>query len=204
MTALKAQLKFARLNYKAAKARGDAAACRKYLEQIADLKGRRKGITKARTFDEIVADRRRRSKKGKESMKHTRAKFRRPKPAKAERIVKRKSDRQLADVKWFRRELDNPTGQVRKHALGKLEEILSPSELADVLTAGPGEQIVRKSGRNPGKSERVDNVAWLVEKLADRSLPVAERNAIVDRLTIAAAGNKRALDAVAKIVGGAR
>lgn len=198
-TPLKAQLKFAKLNYKAAKARSDAAACRKFLEQIADLKGRRKGITKARTLDEIVSDRRRGKVKfnGKKA-KHM--KWKAPKPPKAEKVIRKKNDRKLAEVRWFKRELSSPDGDVRKHALGRLEEMLSADELADVLTAGPGDEIVRKSGANPAKREPVENVTRLVEQLADRSLPTAERNTIVDKLTKAAGGDVRALDALTSIV----
>lgn len=199
MDALKVNLKIARSNYKAAKARGDAAACRRYLDEIAELRGRRKGLKSLPSGNPLVY-------KGRSPADKLTRKWK----AEADKI--KKSDRaaedpELDEIRWLKREMDEARdGETRRGALEKLSKMLSPDELSDVLTANSAEEIVRKSGPSPRTTKRQtqESVGWMVERLADRSIPAAERNEILDRLTRAAANDPQASSAVAAIAGKVR
>lgn len=210
MKGTKAALRIARANYVAAKSRGDARACRRYLDDIATLTAAKKA-RKMSTVDNPYATRRKALKLGKS--KATKKMVRKayllsePPPAIAARVAETaKRDDELEQVKWFKRELASPDGVTRAGALEKLRSILSPDELADVLVAsGPG-NVVRASGPS-GRSEKAraeDSLGWMIGRLGDRSIPTAERTEIVDRLTKAAANDEKASAALAKIVGGVR
>lgn len=202
MNPIKVSLQLAKANYKAAKLRGDAAACRKFADEIADLKGRRAGEKAAAVGSNLLY------KAGRSPAdKLTRKWAAEAKQAKkAAKAARKAEDPELAEVKWYRRELDAPDAATRRGALEKLRALLSDSELADVLTANSPDEIVRKSGPSgrSAKAQGSESVSWMVERLADRSIPAAERTAIVDRLTKAAATDPAATTALAAIIGKVR
>lgn len=193
MNVTKVQLRLARANYAAAKARGDAAAARRHLEQVSLLKARRlaaKGDASTASAAE---------KATKKARKRARKLEKRVAIQKAAMVAGR-PDAELEQVRHLRRLVDDRDGEMRRGALEKLRSLLSEGEFVDVLQTKDPSRLVRTPGPNPRGSEEIEKIGRLVRTVTNPSLPADQRGEAADRLAMMTKGDRSAEQALAEIM----
>lgn len=194
MNPITVKIKLAKANYKAAVNRQDAASARRHLEELEVLRARKRAMKGADSTVAITEKAARRARK--------RVKRLEKRAVQNAAVVTGRPDPELEQVRHLRRLVDDRDGEMRRGALEKLRALLSTDELTDVLMCKDPAKLVRTPGPNPrsADAQHAEKVGALVRRVTDRSLPSSERGAAGDQLAVLVKGNRRAEEALARIM----